>query len=175
MSARVQVYCGCSLDGFIAGLGDDLSWLPEVSIDGEPGFPAFLAGVGAMLMGRRTWDFVAGFGEDHWWYGDLPIRVATSRPIDSPRPTVRATQGPIEHMVAEARALAGEKNVYLDGGSLIRSALDAGLVDDVTLTVVPIILGQGVPLFAGANHRRPLHLAAVHQLPADMVQLRYRL
>jgi dihydrofolate reductase len=145
---RVRVFLASSLDGFIAGPGDDLSWLPA---GGEPGpgaltLEALLADVGAMLMGRRTYDVVAGF-DGPWMYGEVPILVPTHRPLEAARPTVRAGEGSIDALLDQALAVAGERDVYLDGGQLVQQALAADRVDELVLTMVPIVLGGGVPLF----------------------------
>ena len=155
---RTRIFCATSLDGFLAGPDGDLSWLPGATADSEPttsdgGFAAFLEGVGAILMGRRSWDVVAGF-PGPLPYGDRPLLVATHRPLVAPSPEVRPVCGPIAALIAEARAAAGPRDVYLDGGALIRQAIDADLVDDATVTVIPVILGHGIPLFAGIAVRR---------------------
>jgi dihydrofolate reductase len=171
--ARIRAFCATSLDGFLAGEGDDLSWLPESAPgEGDHGFAAFLAQMGAMLMGRRTYDVVVGF-DLPWPYGDLPVLVATHRTLDRPAATVRAVSGDIGSMVEEARTAAGGRDVYIDGGELLREALDAGLLDEVTVTLVPIVLGRGLPLFAGATgrHRLVLHSESAH--PRGLVQLTY--
>jgi dihydrofolate reductase len=187
---EVRVYIACSLDGFIAGPNDDLSWLPGADPeasgdpptddapatggdDGAVGFEDFLGEVGALLMGRRTYDMVAGFG-GAWPYGERPVLVATHRPLDPPRPEVRAVEGEIATLVAAAREAAGGKDVYLDGGHLARQALDAGLVDDLILTLVPVVLGAGHPLFAGVRQRHTLEFVAQHDFGGGMVQLHYR-
>jgi dihydrofolate reductase len=168
-----------SLDGFIAGEGDDLSWLPPPPPPGssdagaDGGFGAFLAEVGAIVMGRRTFDVVAGF-EGPWPYGDRPVFVATHRPLPSVTATARAAAGSIDTIVAQARTAAAPLDVYLDGGQLIRQALEAGLVDLVTVAVVGVVLGQGVPLFAGVQTRRELELVSVQPLPRGLVQLTYQ-
>ena len=198
MAGRVRVFIACSLDGFIAGEDDDLSWLPGVGGDGQPegagaadevagddagagdasapddhGFGAFFAQVGALLMGRRTYDVVAGF--DRWFYDDTPVLVATSRPLGEPAaPTVRAVSGTPQELLAQARGVAGEANVYVDGGALIRQFLDAGLIDEITVSIIPVILGRGIPLFAGATARTPLELVEQRESDGTLVQLRYR-
>lgn len=173
-TGRVCVYCGCSLDGFIAGEDDDLTWLPDPPDGGDGGFGVFFAGMGAILMGRRTYDIVAGFPPETWLYGDVPVLVATHRLLGPTRATVRAVEGSIDQLVEEAKEVARGGGVYVDGGILIRQALDAGLVDEVTVTVVPAILGRGVPLFAGASHRRELERVAVRAFDGGMTQLTYR-
>jgi dihydrofolate reductase len=172
---QVRIYLGCSLDGFIAGPNHELDWLEtgvvaDAPDEGALGFPEFFAQIGVMLMGRRTWDVLAGF--DAWHYGDTPIWVLTHRPLESARASVRAVSGPIEDIIAEARAAAGDRDVYVDGGELARQALDAGLVDELTLTLVPILLGDGVPLFRGLRARRELVFADPRRYAGGLVQLR---
>jgi dihydrofolate reductase len=170
---RVRVYIASSVDGFVAGVDDDLSWLPTEG-PGDPGdaltYEAFTAQVGVLLMGRRTFDVVAGF-EGAWPY-DKPVLVATHRPLPANAPAgVRAVSGTIGEVVAVAQQAAGEADVYLDGGALIRSALDAGLIDELVVTMVPTVLGAGVPLFAGTERRHALQLVGVHRYGEQMVQL----
>lgn len=173
MAARVRVFIACSLDGFIAGPDDDLSWLPTPVGEDDYGYGAFIAEVGALLMGRRTHDVVAGFPGD-WPYGERPVLVATTRPLPPARATTRAVAGPIEELVRLAREAAGERDVYLDGGNLIRQALDAGLVDELTVTLVPVVLGEGLPLFAGTKQRHALERVEVRSASGGLVQLTYR-
>jgi dihydrofolate reductase len=173
MTNHVRAFLAASLDGFIAGPNDELDWLPGHGEDGaEDTFTPFFAEIGAMLMGRRTFDVVRGFG-GAWPYGETPILVATSRPLEGARPSVRRVHGPIGEMIEEARRVAGQRDVYIDGGALFRSALEVGLVDVLTLTLVPVVLGAGIPLFAGAG-RKELSLVQAREIGAGMVQLRYR-
>ncbi|MGD8860456.1 MAG: dihydrofolate reductase family protein [Myxococcales bacterium] len=174
MAGAIRAYLACSLDGFIAGEGDDLSWLPQPEAGTEdPGFAAFFSQVGAVLMGRRTHDVVAGF-EGPWPYDDRPLLVATRRPLSPARPTVKMVSGSIHQLVELARAAAGKRDVYIDGGVMVREALDAGRLDELTLTIVPQVLGRGVPLFAGARQRHTLELLDARPREAGMVELRYR-
>lgn len=174
MAGRVRVYIAMSLDGFIAGPNDELDWLGDPSPDGDLpegvlGFQGFLDQVGAMVMGRRTYDVVAGF--DGWFYGDLPILVPTSRPLEPVRPTVRAVSGTIDGVLDEALSVAGGRDVYVDGGQLVRAALDAGRVDELVVTVVPVVLGAGLPLFAGVTRRHALRFVSHRDYGNGMLQL----
>ncbi len=172
--ARVRAFLAASLDGFIAGENDDLSWLPPADPSGEDhGFGAFLAQVGALLLGRRTYDVVAGF-DGPWPYGDRPVLVATHRELQSSVATLRPVQGAIAELVHEAREAAAGLDVYADGGDVLRQVLDAGLLDEVVVTVIPVILGRGVPLFAGVRARHTLELVRSVTLPRGMMQLTYR-
>jgi len=183
---RVRVYLASSLDGFIAGPDDDLTWLesPEGKDDSEtPGMPAdagglayedFIEDVGALLMGRRTYDVVRGF-DVPWPYGTRPVLVATHRALDpDPPETVRPVHGAIGDLIGLAKEAAGHGDVYLDGGVLIRQAAEEDLIDDLTLTLAPVALGAGHPLFAGMNKRYPLEILSYHPFTGGMLQVRAR-
>ncbi|MBM4377919.1 MAG: dihydrofolate reductase [Deltaproteobacteria bacterium] len=172
--SRVRAFLASSLDGFIAGEGDDLSWLPHPTPDeGDFGFGAFLSEIGALLMGRRSYGVVASFGGE-WPHGDRTVLAATHRPLSASVPSVRALGGDAAALVAEARRAAAGKDVYVKGGKLLRQVLDAGLLDELTLTLVPVVLGRGRPLGAGLERRHGFSLGHVAQLPRGMVQLTYR-
>lgn len=170
---RIRVFIATSLDGYIAGEGDDLGWLPTEGIDdpGEAvGFAQFMADVGAMVMGRRTYDVLATL--DHpWAYGDTPVLVATHRELTGGPPTVRPVHGAIDAVLDEALAIAGERDVYIDGGRIVQQALAADRVDELIVTVVPVLLGRGVPLFGGLAAPMSLRFARPCMY-GDMVQLR---
>jgi len=181
-SSRIRVYIACSFDGFIAGPGNDLSWLPGASgsSEGIPaavetgslGFEQFMGDVGALLMGRSTYDVVVGFG-GVWPYGKRPVLVATHRPLTPVTAEIRAVHGDVSTLVALAREAAGNKDVYIDGGDLIRQAMDADLIDDLVVTMVPVLLGKGSPLFAGVEKRRQLEFLGQHRF-GSMLQVQLR-
>ena len=179
---KVRVYLASSLDGFIAGPDHDLSWLPSddeliEAPDVDPDalqYDDFIGDVGALLMGRQTYDVVRSFGVA-WPYGERPVLVATHRGLDDDPPkTVRAAQGTIQELVADAKDAAGGKDVYLDGGTLVRQAAEARLIDDLTITIAPIALGSGHPLFAGMAERYPLEIVSHHRFGGGMLQIRAR-
>ncbi len=171
-SGRIRVFIACSLDGFIAGPNDELDWLHAGDPGVEDTFTPFLKQVGAMLMGRRTYDVVSGF-EGPWPYGNLPVLVSTHRDLTALRPSVRAVAGPIGHVVQEAQRAAGGRDVYIDGGALIRSALDADLIDHMTVTLIPIVLGAGLPLFAGTHRQHRLTLLGSRPIGGGLLQVEY--
>lgn len=176
---RVRVYLGCSLDGCIAGPEHDLSFLMEhAPAEGEAkasagvSFEQFMADVGALLMGRRTYQVPLDY--DAWHYGDRPVLVATHHDLP-PAPQggrAYAVQGPIEELVAQALEAAGGKDVYLDGGDLVRQGLDAGLVDELILTLLPVVLGRGIRLWDGLQRRHDLRFDPPVDHGAGMLQLR---
>lgn len=178
MPGKVRVYIATSLDGFIAGPNDELDWLtnptPDADLpEGALGFDTFMADIGAMVMGRRTYDAVRGMGPT-WFYGDTPVLVATHRPLESDLATVRAATGDIGAVLDEALALAAGKDVYVDGGATIRAAMEADRVDDFVVTVVPTILGAGKPLFAGLGRRYAVEVLSHRDYGGGMVQLHLR-
>ena len=168
---KVRVFIACSSDGFIAGPNDELDWL-EGPDGAEDTFTPFFKGIGAMLMGRRTYEAVSSF-EGDWPYGDTPIIVATNRPLQMAKPSVQGYQGTIEELVAKAKTMSEGGDVYVDGGNLIRQALDAGLVDDITLTRIPIVLGDGITLFSGVKQMHRLELCSQRAIGGGMVELVY--
>jgi dihydrofolate reductase len=171
MPGLVRVFIATSLDGFIAGPDHDLSWLPDPRPGEDFGYEAFMARTGAILMGRSTYEIAAGF--DPWPYGDTPVLVATRRELDEPAaPTVEPVSGTPQELVGLAHEAAVGRDIYLDGGDLIRQVLDAGLVDELTITVIPVILGAGFPLFTGAA-RHTLRLESTRLFEGGILQLRY--
>lgn len=172
--SRVRVYIATSLDGFIAGEGDDLSWLPDAGHEGPgPGaltYKDFIADVGSVLMGRRTYDVVRGFDVD--WPFRVPVLVASHRALDDGAPSgARRVEGSIAELIAAARDAAGGRDVYLDGGAMIRQACEAGLVDELVITVAPVALGSGHPLFGGMASRFETEIVKVARFSGGMVQL----
>ncbi len=170
MAGSVRVFIACSLDGFIAGPGGDLSWLPAPEDGEDYGYAAFMAETAALLLGRATYDVAAGFAS--WPYGELPVFVATSRPLPAAPATVSVVAGTLSELL-DAVGARTSGAIYLDGGSLIRAFLDADLIDELTVTIVNVILGDGVPLFAGVAERHRLRLTAATPYPSGLVQLRY--
>jgi dihydrofolate reductase len=172
---NVSVYIALSVDGFIARKDHSLDWLDRVQRDGEDyGYAAFAATVDAVVMGRNTYETARGF--ESWPYPGKRVVVLTHRPIEGAPDGVEArdVDGPdeIAAFVAELAA-AGVGRVYVDGGTVIRAFLAAGVVDDVTLSIIPVLLGEGVPLFGGVPEI-DLELASSSTFPSGLVQLRYR-
>ena len=168
---RCSVFIAASLDGFIARRDGGIDWLSIVEAPGEDyGYSKFFDDVGALILGRRTYDTVLGFSS--WPYGDKPCVVFTHRPPPEARHRERFHAGAPEPLLAELHE-AGVRRVYVDGGALIRSFLRAHLVDDITLSVIPVVLGDGIPLFGDGIPERRLRLAGGQAFASGLVQLRY--
>jgi len=151
---RVIVYVGVSIDGFIARPGGGVDFLDTDQPPADDmGFGALLERVDVLVMGRNTFDFVIDSGFD-WPYGELPVRVATSRPLElSPElvATVAPVRGATEEIVAALEA-EGFATAYVDGGSLAASFFAEDRVDELALTFVPVVIGEGIPLVTGTPH-----------------------
>jgi dihydrofolate reductase len=169
MAVQFAVFIAVSLDGFIARPDGRLDWLDPFHGE-EHGYGAFFAGVDALVIGRGTYDTVVAFPE--WPYGDKRLIVCTSRAAD-PRHGEELWSGP-PRALAERLEREGVRRVYIDGGALIRSFLREGLIDELTINLVPLILGSGLPLFAGDLPEIKLRFVESKSLPSGIVQIRYQ-
>lgn len=145
-----SVFIATSLDGFIAGKNDELDWLstfPEIDhID--TGFNDFIAGVDALLMGRNTFEVVAGF-EGEWFY-KKPVFVWSNSLTAIPeklKDKAFLVNGSIKEVLSELHG-KGFQKLYIDGGKTIQSFLNEDLIDEMIITTIPVLLGSGIPLFA---------------------------
>lgn len=152
-----HVYIATSVDGFIAGKDGNLDWLnSQPTIDGEDfGFADFLRSVDVIIMGRNTFDVVTQFGKEAWAYGELPVIIWTRDVARVQVPewlpksvTARSAASP-KDLWDELEAKGVYKHAYVDGGRTIQSFLNAGLIHRMTLTRIPILLGDGISLFSG--------------------------
>ncbi|MBN8617222.1 MAG: dihydrofolate reductase family protein [Deltaproteobacteria bacterium] len=109
-----------------------------------------------------------------WFYGEVPVLVPTHRPLEPVVPTVRAVSGAIDRLIDEALVVANGKDVYVDGGTVVRAALEAGRVDELVVTVAPVVLGSGKPLFAGLSRRVALDVLSHRDYGRGMLQLTLR-
>jgi dihydrofolate reductase len=149
MRPKFSVYIATSLDGFIAREDGDIAWLTEAPVPkGEDfGYQDFIAGVDILVMGRNTYDKVRTF--EKWPY-PVPVVVLTSRPgALAPAPAGAAVEALALAPAELAAHLAARqvKHVYVDGGVTIQRFLAESLVDELTITSIPILLGSGIPLF----------------------------
>jgi dihydrofolate reductase len=153
MMRRVRLFIATSLDGYIAGPNDALDWL---FTDEDYGYDEFIVDVDTLAMGRRTFEIVLAFGE--WPYPGRRTFVF-SRAANPPRdPRVEYTSLSPAAWVEERSAEAGGSLWVVGGGQLIRSFLDAYLVDEIVVAVHPVILGGGVQLVPEGTHRHSLRL-----------------
>lgn len=167
---RCSAFLATSLDGFIARPDGSLDWLRAVEDAGEDhGFAAFLAGIDALLLGRATWDVARGFAR--WPYAGKRVAVLSG--------AVRAgSHGETFHAGDPAAVLdrlgaEGARHVYADGGSVVSQLVAADRLDELVLSIVPVLLGEGIRLFQGPLPERPLALVSARPYRSGLVQLRY--
>jgi dihydrofolate reductase len=168
--SQFSVFIATSLDGYIARTDGSIDWLTIVHpVDEAHGYSSFMASVDAIVIGRGTYDTVLGF--DHWPYAGKRVTVMTHRPARA-RQDEKFFSGSAAELVEH---LHDAKRVYVDGGKVISQFLAAGLIDDLTISVIPIILGEGLRLFCGGEREQRLELEGQRSWPSGMVQLRYRI
>ena len=169
----VAVFVATSVDGFIARPNDDLDWLPADG--GEPhGYDEFIAGVDAIVIGRKTFEKVLTFGA--WPYGDKRVVVLSSHPVD----LSAVVRGVVEQMagspaeVVSQLAATGANDLYIDGGITIQRFLRAGLIERLIITRVPVLIGDGVPLFGALPQDMRLRHVLTRHFPSGLVQSEYQ-
>jgi dihydrofolate reductase len=168
---RISVFCGISVDGFIARRDHTLDFLP--SDGGEPhGFEEFFASVDALVIGRNTYDVVLGFGG--WGYGKKPVYVLSSRSISQPpkNAVVERLEGDPADIVQDLID-RGHSHIYLDGGITIQRFLNCGLVDRLIVTRVPVLIGDGIPLFGPLDNDIVLDHVETRSYKSGLVQSVY--
>ncbi len=159
-----------SLDGFIAGPHDELDWLGRGGGPPEDhGFSGFFASVDQLLIGRRTWDVVQRFPV--WPYEGKAVAVLTRRPGETRHGERLLSGKPGEVLSALGRD--GARRVYVDGGAVVSQFLAAGLLDELTVSILPVVLGAGIPLFQRTGPERWLSLRGHQVWRSGLVQLRY--
>lgn len=175
--AKVQYYVASTIDGFIADDNDGLDWLLQFGFDAfQDDYDRFIADVGAIVMGSTTYEWIIGEGEP-WSYGTTPVWVLTTRTL--PRvenANIRFFHGDVTDLHREALSAASGKNVWVVGGGNVAAQFaDLGLLDELLLTVMPVVLGSGKKLLPIGNVTEPLDLLQTTAFPQGAVGLRYRL
>jgi dihydrofolate reductase len=162
-------FLGMSLDGFIAGPDDELDWLERGGPSEDHGFTEFFGSVDAILVGRRTWEVVSRFPA--WPYDGKKVFVLTRRPAEG-RHGERFLAGTPADVLATLDG-AGTGKAYVDGGRVVSQVLAAGLLDELTISILPVVLGRGIRLLGDTGPERWLSLASSKVFASGMVQLRY--
>jgi dihydrofolate reductase len=166
---KASVFVGVSVDGFIARLDGVLDFLPENG--GEPhGYHEFLTGVDTIVIGRKTFETVLAMHE--WPYEDKRVVVLSTSSLESGRAAVERMSGPPGEIVVRLEA-TGTKHAYIDGGITIQQFLRAGFVQRMTITRIPILIGEGVPLFGSLPHDLRLRHIATQSYASGLVKSEY--
>jgi dihydrofolate reductase len=176
--ARTVYYVASSLDGFIADEDDKLEWLFQFNdADGvKETYGEFIAGIGALVMGSETYKFLLDNGEEGAWeYGSTPTWVFTHHELPGiPGADITFVRGDITVFHPNVVADAGDRDVWvIGGGELAAQYLDAGLLDELIVTYVPVVLGRGKRLLPVTTTTAPAELTGSRTLGAGMVEHRY--
>lgn len=168
---KASVFVGVSVDGFMARVDGHLDFLPEGG--GEPhGYEEFMSTVDALVIGRRTYETVLGFGG--WAYGEKPVFVLSSRELAPP-----PAGAIVEHVSGEPKDIVstldrrGIRHIYVDGGVTIQGFLRAGLIQRLIVTRVPVLIGTGIPLFGSIENDIRLKHIATRSYSSGLVQSEY--
>jgi dihydrofolate reductase len=168
---KASVFVGTSLDGFIARANGAFDFLPPDG--GEPhGYDEFMASVDALVIGRKTFETVLAF--DAWPYGEKPVFVLSTHTL-APAPPGAV----VEHMSGEPAeivsqlAARGIEHIYVDGGMTIQRFLQAGLIQRLIITRVPVLIGAGIPLFGTLERDIALRHIATRHYRSGLVQSEY--
>ncbi|MDP9161829.1 MAG: dihydrofolate reductase family protein [Acidobacteriota bacterium] len=175
---KASVFVGTSLDGFIARPNGELDFLPPGG--GEPhGYNEFIATVDAIVIGRKTFETVLNMtaAMNEWPYGRKRVVVLSSRVLDlsgTKGGSVEQMSGPPDQIVSQLSA-SGVRHIYVDGGITIQEFLRAGLIQRLIVTRVPVLIGEGVPLFGTLPRDVRLKHVSTRSYPSGLVQSEYEI
>lgn len=179
--SRVTIHMAASLDGYIARKDGRVDWLEasDEFADGDtmdPGFAdAFLKTIDCYVMGSRTYETASSFEAkgSGWVYGDKPVFVLTSRKLPRARNTVEFYSGDLAQFV-NRRLRPTFRNIWFVGGCVVcGECLRLGLADEVRYSILPILIGDGIPFFEKLDSDIALHLAEVKAYRSGIVELCY--
>lgn len=174
MSVKVSVYIATSLDGFIARKNGDIDWLSGGEGSEDYGYAEFMSTVDFIVMGRNTYEKVLTFGG---WSYQKKVIVLTSRDLAVPADLTEK----VERLHLSPAELIGElqsrdiRHIYLDGGVTIQRFLRAGLVDEMTITTIPVLIGGGLPLFGALDRDVKVELLSSQSFNNGFVQNKYKI
>lgn len=175
MSRKVIVHIATSADGYIARPDGDIEWLTSrPAPKGFYGMNAFMKSIDTTLLGRKTYDMSLRLGAK---FGGKDRTIVFSRhapPADAPAGVEFAT-GVTSSFVQRLREQPGKDIWLMGGGEIIASFLDEHAIDEFVISVVPVFIGDGIPLIARRHRHTPLQLQSVEHFPDGLVQIRYRL
>lgn len=180
-TSLVTIHMAASLDGFIARNDGRVDWMETAdefaggaTLDPES-VAAFLSTIDCYVMGSRTYETALGFeAKGHGWaYGDTPTYVLTSRQLPKTRPSVAFHSGDLATLIND-QLRPRYRNIWVAGGGAVAGAcLKLGLADELRYSILPVVIGEGIPFFAGLDKIVPLHLVEVRAYKSGMVALRH--
>lgn len=180
---KCSVYIATSVDGYIASPDGGVDWLHTAgNLDADMGsedmgFKSFMNSVDCMIMGRKCMEMISSMNlsPEQWPYGDIHIVVLSNsikEPPENLSGKVEMFSGEVPDLVKKLEG-KGFKHAYIDGGSTITSFLNLKLINEMTITKVPVLLGEGIPLFGKINQRIKLENSKASAFPNELIQAKY--
>lgn len=167
---KISVYIATSIDGYIARKDGNLDWLQYGHIgDEDYGFKKFINSVDALILGRNTYQVVSAF--DEWPYKGKRV-IVLSHTLNEVREEAELFSGKLTDLLSKLHS-ENITHVWVDGGITASKFLEAGLVDELTISIIAMVLGFGVPLFSVMNKEHKCRLVSSQSYPSGLVQLRY--
>lgn len=169
---KISIYIATSIDGYIARKDGALDWLEYGHTgDEDYGFKKFISGIDALILGRNTYEVVSAFGE--WPYNYKGKRVIVlSNTLNEVRQEAELFCGQLDELLSTLYS-SGITHVWVDGGITASKFLEAGLVDEITISIIAMILGSGIPLFSVMSKEQKCRLISSQSYPSGLVQLKY--
>ena len=172
---KIIVYIAISADGYIARPDGDVGWLDRPRPKGNYGIGAFFKTIDTILWGRKTWAKGIEMGMQPSGFGKgIKNYVFSRQPQKSPAPEVEFVRGPIKAFAESLRAQTGKNIWMMGGGEIIAAFLDVGEIDEFSIHVIPVMIGDGIPLVAPRHRLIPLKLLSTKKFPDGVVYLNYR-
>jgi len=171
---KIIVQIATSADGFIARKDGSFDFLDRPRPRGDYGMANFFNSIDTILWGRKTYDQALTMGGVDPFGKKVKNYVFTHRPPKSPAKDVEFVNGPIGPFVKRLREKPGKDIWMMGGGGIIASFLDAGAIDEFSIHVIPVFIGEGIPLIAPARRTVNLKLLSTHRFPDGVVHLNYR-
>jgi dihydrofolate reductase len=170
---KIIVSIATSTDGYIARLDGDVEWLNRPRVAGDYGMAAFFRSIDTILWGRKTWDLGQQRGGAPGYGRQVRNYVITRRPPESAPAGVEFVSEPVAGFASRFRAEPGKDIWMMGGGGVIASFLDAGEIDEFMIFVIPIFIGEGIPLIAPRHREVLLQLKSTRKYPDGVVRLHY--
>ena len=169
---KIIVYIATSADGYIARPDGNVDWLDRPMPKGSYGLTAFARSIDTILWGRKTYDFAAKMG-GVGIYGKVKHYAFSRQPPADPLPGVDFVTESIPEFVGRLQAARGKHIWMMGGAGIIASFLDAGAIDEFSIHVIPVMIGEGIPVVAPRHRNIPLHLISTRAFPDGVVHLKY--
>jgi dihydrofolate reductase len=168
---KVSIYIATSIDGYITRKDGGLDWLDRVGgFDEDYGFQNLLGSIDALIIGRKTYEVATTVPDP---YPGKRV-VVLSNSLNSVKKDMELYRGDLAQLLTKLHK-EGIKHIWIDGGTIISQFLSSQMVDTMTLSIIPVILGSGIPLFNVIDKEIPCHVISSQTYPSGLVQLRYEI